>query len=41
MESFGLQELLTAHRATRDTPGWLRLAGLPPLVGRLQQQWRA
>ncbi|GGM26504.1 hypothetical protein GCM10010129_83730 [Streptomyces fumigatiscleroticus] len=35
MDSSGLNALLAAHRVMRDTPGWLRLAGLRPVVRRV------
>ncbi|GGL95042.1 hypothetical protein GCM10010129_43600 [Streptomyces fumigatiscleroticus] len=37
MDSSGINALLAAYHATRDTPGWLRLAGLRPVVRRVVQ----
>ncbi|GGY18980.1 hypothetical protein GCM10010358_82460 [Streptomyces minutiscleroticus] len=35
MDSSGINALIGLYRATRDTPGWVRLAGIQPCVQRI------
>ncbi|GGY18634.1 hypothetical protein GCM10010358_82260 [Streptomyces minutiscleroticus] len=35
MDSSGINALICLYRATRDTPGWVRLAGIQPCIQRV------